>query len=271
MYVFQRFPLGVEGAGIDRPADGELLYPLDEVCALPRRLLEGHLRRFGACSCLRVHVGEESRPHARARLSRSRFTYFCGGAHFLFTMAHFGVFLSRRCKNDTQQLGESGGYFPCMSVQEPTSLIPNEQSFRGVYIHLQLSAQGKKECEERTRKKAEKRKRKKQAAKSGNGAKQAKTTTDGAPGGGKGAGKGKGSSSSSSGGGSSGSDGGAEEEEFVYIPEADLAAAGGDGGSGFKNDGSFLEMMKKEVEKNGAAGGKPSVSAKGGGTAISAK
>eukprot|EP00752_Nemacystus_decipiens_P009562 g8542.t1 len=139
--------------------------------------------------------------------------------------------------------------------------------------------QGKRECEERTRKKAEKRKRKKQAAKSGNSAKQAKTTTDGAPGGDQGAGKGKGSSfsssggatsSSGSGGGCSGSDGGAEEEEFVYIPEANLAAAGGDGGSGFKNDGSFLEMMKKELEKSGA-GGKPTASANGAGKAITAK
>eukprot|EP00903_Cladosiphon_okamuranus_P022079 g20304.t1 len=134
--------------------------------------------------------------------------------------------------------------------------------------------QGKRECEERTRKKAEKRKRKKQAAKSGNSSKQAKTTTDGAPGGDKGAGIGKGpsssSSSSSSGGATSGSDGGAEEEEFVYIPEAELAAAGGDGGSGFKNDGSFLEMMKKELERSGA-GDKPSSSADGGGKAIVAK
>lgn len=136
--------------------------------------------------------------------------------------------------------------------------------------------QGKKECEERTRKKAEKRKRKKQAAKSGNGAKHAKTTTDGTPGGDKGKDKVKGSSSSSSGdatsgsgGGSCGSDGGVEEEEFVYIPEAELAAAGGDGGSGFKNDGSFLDMMKKEVEKS-CAGGKPSASTNGGGKAIAA-
>ncbi|CAN0518142.1 unnamed protein product [Ectocarpus sp. 12 AP-2014] len=124
---------------------------------------------------------------------------------------------------------------------------------------------GKNECEERTRKKAEKRKRKKQAAKAGNsnGAKQAKT----------GAGKGKGpsSSSTSSSGGSSSSDGAtAEEDEFVYIPEADLAAVGGDGGSGFKNDGSFLEMMKKELEKSESSG-KPSASAAGTGKAIVAK
>ncbi|CAB1112866.1 unnamed protein product [Ectocarpus sp. CCAP 1310/34] len=124
---------------------------------------------------------------------------------------------------------------------------------------------GKNECEERTRKKAEKRKRKKQAAKAGNsnGAKQAKT----------GAGKGKGpssSSTSSSGGGSSSDGVTAEEDEFVYIPEAELAAAGGDGGSGFKNDGSFLEMMKKELEKSESSG-KPSASAAGTGKAIVAK
>lgn len=56
----------------------------------------------------------------------------------------------------------------------------------------------------------------------------------------------------------------------MYIPEANLAAAGGDGGSGFKNDGSFLEMMKKELEKSGA-GGKLSASAHGDGKAIAAK
>lgn len=56
----------------------------------------------------------------------------------------------------------------------------------------------------------------------------------------------------------------------MYIPEAKLAAAGGDGGSGFKNDGSFLEMMKKELEKSGA-GGQPSASADGGGKAMAAK
>ncbi|CBN79258.1 conserved unknown protein [Ectocarpus siliculosus] len=124
---------------------------------------------------------------------------------------------------------------------------------------------GKNECEERTRKKAEKRKRKKQAAKAGNsnGAKQAKT----------GAGKGKGpsaSSTSSSGGGSSSDGAAAEEDEFVYIPEADLATAGGDGGSGFKNDGSFLEMMKKELEKSESSD-KPSASAAGTGKAVVAK
>ncbi|CAM9940513.1 unnamed protein product [Hapterophycus canaliculatus] len=130
--------------------------------------------------------------------------------------------------------------------------------------------EGKKECEERTRKKAEKRKRKKQQqagkADSTNGAKQAKTAADGTAGKGKGKGPSSSSksSSSSSGGATSSSDGAsAEEEEFVYIPEAELAAAGGDGGSGFKNDGSFLEMMKKELEKSGA-GGKPSPAAASG-------
>ncbi|CAN0064881.1 unnamed protein product [Scytosiphon promiscuus] len=131
--------------------------------------------------------------------------------------------------------------------------------------------EGKKECEERTRKKAEKRKRKKQqASKAGNanGEKQAKTTADATAGKGKGKGKdlpsSSKSSSSSSGGATSSSDGAsAEEEEFVYIPEAELAAAGGDGGSGFKNDGSFLEMMKKELEKSNTVG-KPSATAAGG-------
>lgn len=143
-------------------------------------------------------------------------------------------------------------------------------------VLLHLSPQGKNECEERTRKKAEKRKRKKKAARAGNsnGAKQAKTAADGTAGGGKGKGKGKASSSSSSSGGATGgsssSDGAAEEgEEFVYIPEADLAAAGGDGGSGFKNDGSFLEMMKKELEKSGVSG-KPSAAASAGGNAVAA-
>lgn len=49
----------------------------------------------------------------------------------------------------------------------------------------------------------------------------------------------------------------------MYIPEAELAAAGGDGGSGFKNDGSFLETMKKELEKSGTVR-TPSVAAAGG-------
>lgn len=127
-----------------------------------------------------------------------------------------------------------------------------------------LRVQSKSECEERTRKKADKRKRKKQAVKAAisNGAKKNKIAADGTAtaGGGKGKGKGRGR-------GEGAAD---EEEEFVYIPEADLAAAGGDGGSGFKNDGSFLEMMKRELEKSGTRD-EPSASASVGGKAIAAK
>lgn len=120
------------------------------------------------------------------------------------------------------------------------------------------------ECEERTRKKAEKRKRKKQAAKKGakNASKQAKPTEVGKE---SSSGATRGSSSGSGAGSGSGSDGDAVEE-FVYISVADRAASGGDGGAlaAFKNDGSFLELMRKELEGAGpgkaarvASGGKP--------------
>lgn len=47
---------------------------------------------------------------------------------------------------------------------------------------------------------------------------------------------------------------------------------GGDGGSGFKNDGSFLEIMKKELEKTGASDKPSAASASSvGGKAIAAK
>lgn len=119
------------------------------------------------------------------------------------------------------------------------------------------------ECEERTRKKAEKRKRKKQAAKGAkNASKQAKPTEFGK----ESSSGAAGSSGSGSGGGSgTGSDGDAVEK-FVYISVADRAASGGDGGApaAFKNDGSFLELMRKELEGAGpgkaarvASGGKP--------------
>lgn len=92
--------------------------------------------------------------------------------------------------------------------------------------------QGRQECEERTRKKAEKRKRKKQAGKKGqneNPAKQAKASSS-----------------------SSDED---NVEEFVYIPVVDQAVSGGDGGApaAFKNDGSFLDMMKAELEAGSKA------------------
>lgn len=101
--------------------------------------------------------------------------------------------------------------------------------------------QGRTECEERTRKKAEKRKRKKKAKAAGPATKQAKTDPAS-----------KALPPTSSGGGSSSSDGDAAEE-FVYIPVADQAASGGDGGgpAAFKNDGSFLEKMKKELKLEG--------------------
>lgn len=102
--------------------------------------------------------------------------------------------------------------------------------------------QGNQECEERTRKKAEKRKRKKRAGKKGQNehpAKQAKASS---------AQKSEASSTSSA---SSSRDNGDDDvEEFVYIPVADRAASGGDGGApaAFKNDGSFLEKITAELE-----------------------
>lgn len=110
--------------------------------------------------------------------------------------------------------------------------------------------QGRQECEERTRKKAEKRKRKKQA-KSGNANKQSKTSGDASKKGAAASASGSGSGSNNSNGNTS-SDGDAVEE-FVYIPVADQAASGGDGGApaAFKNDGSFLEKMKKELAESG--------------------
>ena len=143
---------------------------------------------------------------------------------------------------------------------------------------LFLFLQGKKECEERTRKKAEKRKRKeaekrkkKEQAKEESGAKQAKTDA-----------RAKGSSSISSsgggknGGGASSSSDGDAAEEFVYIPEADQAASGGDGGApaAYKNDGSFLEKMKKELELAGSRdgiGASPGGGGGGGSRAVAAK
>lgn len=101
---------------------------------------------------------------------------------------------------------------------------------------------GNQECEERTRKKAEKRKRKKRAGKKGQNehpAKQAKASS---------AQKSEASSTSSA---SSSRDNGDDDvEEFVYIPVADRAASGGDGGApaAFKNDGSFLEKITAELE-----------------------
>lgn len=130
--------------------------------------------------------------------------------------------------------------------------------------------QGQKECDERTRKNADKRKRRKQAAKAaksgGTDAKKAKTNADGN----------KSSSSPSS--GSSDSNGGSDGdavEEFVYIPVADRAASGGDGGApaAFKNDGSFLELMKKELEAKGGSSvdaGKVAPAVGGGGKAVAA-
>lgn len=119
--------------------------------------------------------------------------------------------------------------------------------------------QGKQECDERTRKKAEKRKRRKQARREGElAAKQAKLSDakwDGAK------------NTSGSGGGSdsggSGSDGNVAEE-FVYIPVADQAASGGDGGApaAYKNDGSFLAKMKAELGLNSDGAGDKAVPAK---------
>ena len=47
----------------------------------------------------------------------------------------------------------------------------------------------------------------------------------------------------------------------MYIPSADQAAAGGDGGApaSFKNDGTFLEKMKKELS-GGSEASRPSFS-----------
>lgn len=52
---------------------------------------------------------------------------------------------------------------------------------------------------------------------------------------------------------------------------ADRAASGGDGGApaAYKNDGSFLEMMKKELE--GAAPEKAALVTTSGGTPVAAK
>lgn len=108
---------------------------------------------------------------------------------------------------------------------------------------------GRQECDERTRKKAEKRKRRKQAKREGQHTKRARTSEAEIVG----------EKSEASGGSGSGGGGSDEDavEEFVYIPVADQAASGGDGGApaAYKNDGSFLEKMKAELGGAGSGGG----------------
>lgn len=60
----------------------------------------------------------------------------------------------------------------------------------------------------------------------------------------------------------------------MYIPEADQAASGGDGGApaAYKNDGSFLEKVQKELELAGSGGCGIGSSAGGSGSkAVAAK
>lgn len=109
---------------------------------------------------------------------------------------------------------------------------------------------GKKECEEKTRKKAEKRKRRKEAKREGQKAvKMAKTPgSDGDREKSTGHRGDNGSGSGKKGNGGSSIDGDAVEE-FVYIPVADRPASAGDGDppASYKNDGSFLDVMKTEL------------------------